>query len=587
MALALTPGSEMRLDGAPDQMLPPQEDKIRAVAARLLEEDEEGVLYGGDIRNAIPNATQIVIEEDRARMAGSMAGAEATAAAPTGQRSTRAMEAEQAAYQGYADQEMAGLRALGPRAGEATQAADMRRNMDDMPYSMEPTGFAIDDEQTLREEYTRRFGRPPRTPEEVQLARNLLVDEAQERMRGAGTWGAQVPFESEEHRDAYRARTPQQYSQEQMDMMQVQGGGMGSPQGWVLVYHPGTGRLTPMQRAPDPTVTPDAGVSLSKEPAMDDEGLPVPGTSNRATNNRRVGPGVDRLDVQPELRNPQMEAEGYIPKLMDGPQGPEWVYEKDAATQAEARQDLNNWQERQRRQRLASRSGLSAADAAQQIAAQYEAEERPLSFEDRLRMQGDLARNDELRARRDTLREQRMLNAPGGAGLVNAINQLPPDWRNIAILDRITQGRVGGPTPLGVDAVGAQNAARFMNNSAFANNDPRLNELRRTQQTMAEQALPPEQAIGLSRSRGEPMGTGLSARHVGAAWVRSNGSEQWFRQTMEGWGYTPAEIDAWIDARMAAGDAPPPPARGPAVGPGSALPGSAGAAEAGWPGFSM
>lgn len=584
MALALTPGSEMRLGGAPDQELPYYLDRIQAIATRLVEEDEEGVLYGGDVRNAMEVAAKMY-QESLPPMAQMPSAAEA----PTpGQRSTRAMEAEQAAYQGYADQEMAGLRALGPRAGEATQAADMRRNMDDMPYSMEPTGFDIDDEQTLREEYTRRFGRPPRTPEEVQLARNLMVDEAQERMRGAGTWGAQVPFESEEHRDAYRARTPQQYSQEQADMMQVQGGGMGSPQGWVLVYHPETGRLTPMQRAPDPTVNDGMAISNQQEAA----GIPVPGTSNRVTNNRRVGPGVDRLDVQPELRNPQMEAEGYVPKLMDGPQGPEWVYEKregnaeDPNSRAGARQDLADWQERQRRQRLASRSGLSAAEAGEQIDAQYKEEGRPLSFEDRLRMQGDLARNDELRARRDTLREQRMLNAPGGAGLVNAINQLPPDWRNIAILDRITQGRVGGPTPLGVDAVGAQNAMRFMNNSAFANLDPRLNDLRMTQQTMAEQSLPAAEAVGLSRSRKEPMGTGLSSRHVGEAWVNKWSVES-FRRQMETWGYTPTEIDGWIDARMASGDEPPPPPPAPAAGPGSTLPGSAGAADSMWPGFSM
>jgi hypothetical protein len=55
-----------------------------------------------------------------------------------------------------------------------------------------------------------------------------------------------------------------------------------------------------------------------------------------------------------------------------------------------------------------------------------------------------------------------MLLAPGGRGVVNAINQLPEEWRNIALLDRLTQGRVGGPTPLGVQAVGAANAFQMM-----------------------------------------------------------------------------------------------------------------------------
>jgi hypothetical protein len=587
MALALTAGGESRLDGAPDLPLPGYEDLVNAVARSLVEQDVDGALYGGDPQNAMGDARKYAAEyvagQQRATAANRAAAEGRAGQATPGQRSISAPDAEQAAYQNYANQEIAGLRALGPRGGEATPAADMRRNIVDMPYSMEPTGFDIDNEQTLREEYARRFGRPPRTPEEVQLARALLVDEAQERMRGAGTWGAQVPFESEAHRDAYRSRTPRQYSQEQADMMQVQGGGMGSPQGWVLVYHPETGRLTPMQRAPDPTVTPDNEMSLSRQPAVDGEGVPTPGTSNRVTNNRRVGPGVDRLDVQPELRNPQMEAEGYIAKFMDGPQGPEWVYEKregninDPNSRAGARQKLGNWQERQRRQRLASRSGLTADDAAQQLAAQYEAEERPLSFEDRLRMQGDLARMDDKKERRARVREQAMLaggqptGGPGGTrATTNAINELGPGWREIAMLDRLTQGRQGGPTPLGVQAANMQNSIPVIRSilaGAAQGLDPAAQANARLAQQLQLAQMPPEQRVGLSIQMQEPMGTGHSAAHVGARWNHwtnnlgprpASWRDQNFRMEMEGLGYTPEEIDAWVDRRKAA--EPPAPA---------------------------
>ena len=79
MALTLTPGSESRLDGAPDLPLPHRQDRILAIAARLLEEDAEGALYGGDIRNAMAYATQLAVEGDRARMASAVAGGTASA----------------------------------------------------------------------------------------------------------------------------------------------------------------------------------------------------------------------------------------------------------------------------------------------------------------------------------------------------------------------------------------------------------------------------------------------------------------------------------------------------------------------------
>ena len=52
MALTLTPGSESRLDGAPNLPLPAYADLVDSVARKLVEMDADGALYGGDPSNA-------------------------------------------------------------------------------------------------------------------------------------------------------------------------------------------------------------------------------------------------------------------------------------------------------------------------------------------------------------------------------------------------------------------------------------------------------------------------------------------------------------------------------------------------------
>lgn len=134
------------------------------------------------------------------------------------------------------------------------------------------------------------------------------------------------------------------------------------------------------------------------------------------------------------------------------------------------------------------------------------------------------------------------------------------DWQNQAI--------AGGPTPLAVDAVGAQNALRMMNAEALAGMDPARRDMQREvmeqRRQLQEASLPADQKIALSRSRREPMGSGLSAGPVQEAW---NGAmtEAGFRRQMEGQGYSLAEIDAWIDARRNSDDKQSGLAAGPAI----------------------
>lgn len=62
----------------------------------------------------------------------------------------------------------------------------------------------------------------------------------------------------------------------------------------------------------------------------------------------------------------------------------------------------------------------------------------------------------------------------GTRATTTAINQLGPGWREIALLDRLTNGRVGGPTPLYVEAANASSAAQMAQQAmvAFLRNNP-------------------------------------------------------------------------------------------------------------------
>lgn len=167
-------------------------------------------------------------------------------------------------------------------------------------------------------------------------------------------------------------------------------------------------------------------------------------------------------------------------------------------------------------------------------------------------------RADEAKSREAMWRPRLMMQRGNAVGAlaVPGINE----WQQAFI--------AGGPTPLAVDAVGAQNALRMMNAEALAGMDPARRDMQREvmeqRRQQQEATLPADQKIALSRSRREPMGSGLSAGPVQAAW---NGAmtEAGFRRQMEGHGYSPAEIDDWIDARRNIDDKPSGLAAGPAI----------------------
>lgn len=142
------------------------------------------------------------------------------------------------------------------------------------------------------------------------------------------------------------------------------------------------------------------------------------------------------------------------------------------------------------------------------------------------------------------------------------------DWERAGIMAQLApNANTANPTPLGVDAVGAQNAMRMMNAEALAGMDPERRKMAQQQQDIMLMNQPPEVQIRVSIQRGEPMGAGLSAAPVQSAWnttVNGWGTEADFRRKMENAGYSPEQIDAWIDARRD-DEQPPAPGNDPAA----------------------
>jgi len=309
-------------------------------------------------------------------------------------------------------------------------------------------------------------------------------------------------------------------------------------------------------------------VSEQQPVPIGSDGRPVvggwsPGTANAATGNASAGTMAANRDVPPGLRRPDLEARGFKAMFMEGPNGGEWVYRMPETERNAAIAKSNADRARRTTSRLRVKAGVVGN-------AQYD------GADDNQLRELIAANREAQREQNETMWRARAMVRGGNAVGAQALPGLN-DWQR--------QMLAGGPTPLAVDAVGAQNAMRMMNAEALAGMDPRRTQMQQEAREAQIDALPPEQQTAISIRRGEEMGTGRSAGHVQARWnywMNNFGPRpvQWrednFRQEMEGLGYKPAQIDAWIDARRAraaAADAPGPAA--PPVPPFGALPGDA------------
>jgi hypothetical protein len=228
---------------------------------------------------------------------------------------------------------------------------------------------------------------------------------------------------------------------------------------------------------------------------------------------------------------------------MEGPNGGEWVYSlPPSAVQANRERSQANT-----RARLAAQAGYDTDPGADKVSDQ------------RLRELIREKRQAE-KQQKDLLWRPRTMAQAGNAIGAAALPGIT-DWQ--------LQMLAGGPTPLAVDAVGAQNALRMMNAEALAGMDPFRQRMAEEQREAQYDQLTPEQQVAVSQRRGEQMGSGRSARHVMAKWNEwmndpgwdapgSQRREDGFRREMEGLGYKPAEIDKFIDSQRSG--APPRPA---------------------------
>lgn len=529
MALTLTPGSESRLDGAPDLALPGYADFVDSVARKLVEMDAEGALYGGDPNNARADAEKWAadyVEGQRGKLAANRAAAEGRAAATAGRR-----------------------------AGASAAAR-----------GVSPESLPMDEYGSVSGRTVQEANRPQADAEAALMQDQGIADEIIRGYReGDRNWQAEGDRQySQEYGLGGFDRGPGRSDLDYRRRLQDQQGFIRTPQGMVPV---------------GPQITPERVESIAE---FDDWANQNPGSERQALyapeSYEQHREGV-RQDIRDNARQEQF----------DYATGPDAERNRMLRSQSEDR--VAEAQRELQIARLARAAGVTREQARQSmdsararirppLADGGAGPDVPLTVGERrletqsLRDRAGSIRDSDLAARRVALRDQRMLMAPGARGVVNAINQLGPGWREMALLDRITGGRQQvGPTPLGVQAANMELAAPVIRSAlagAVQGLDPQAQATQRLQQQLALAQLPPEQKIQLSIQMGEPMGTGYSASHVGSRWnywMNNFGArpeawrEQNFRMEMEGAGYTPAQIDQWIDQRRDfEGAAPPPPA---------------------------
>jgi hypothetical protein len=539
MALALTAGGESRLDGAPDLPLPGYEDLVNAVARSLVEQDVDGVLYGGDPQNAMGDARKYADDYVASQQ-------EATVA-------------NRAAAEG--------------RAGQATADRSRQRAA---ARGVAPESLPADEYGNVPDRTVQEANRPLEDQEAALMQRQDLADEQIRGLReGRRNWAAEQAYQYEDRHGL--GVSPSTTGKTDLDYIREQQ----AHQGFLRT---GDGEMIPM--GPEPTPE-----SVASRRGFDEWTNESPGSERQATYDPRAY-ATHREGVRDDIRaRAQADAAYYGTgnerQLKDrvqagDPLAQDLYNRRVERAQSEDRVINSDWQTRRRMERLAMRDHGDPAVARGELDAALAERDKALSPEERFMEQkrrgGNLSRIAEQEDRRARVREQAMLaggqptGGPGGTrATTNAINELGPGWREIALLDRLTQGRQGGPTPLGVQAANMELAApaiRSILAGAAQGMDPAAQANARLAQQLQLAQMTPDQRAGLSIQMQEPIGTGHSASHVNSRWNywvqgSSPQRERGFRKEMEDLGYQPDEIDAWIESRRAAAPAPKPqPSRG-------------------------
>jgi hypothetical protein len=314
-----------------------------------------------------------------------------------------------------------------------------------------------------------------------------------ERERGTkvgAPWGGGAPFKNDYARDRYYERPPMDTSQEaemreagvpeadirrgrmspqELDMLRS------GDQGWVNVYADGhDGRAVPRQRAPKPS-------------AMRDDGTPNPtalfdGNADLVTGGAPVGDAVDNRDRRDDLRNESLEAQGYVPTPIRGPNGIEWVYEQPADVKDRNRAQTQQYRERKMMARLRARAGAPPPAAVAPPAAAPAGPPpvnlmgAPADEADRLRDLIDQTRESDRLAQREAFLKSRMNpRMRAETGLAEIGQPGMNDWQNFVLAQNLA-ANADPTTPLAADAFMNQQMLRGlqsqMQGRGFNGNDP-------------------------------------------------------------------------------------------------------------------
>ena len=432
MALALTRGGESRMDGAPDNLLPAYEDQVDALAAALLETDEVNT-FGGDM-----NLARIEARRQLGAMSATSQANQAAAAQAGADRNRM-----RASRQGVVPESLP-VGAYGEVSGRTVQEANR-------PLAEAEASLA--QEQELADRIIRgyREGQRDWTAEgDYQYA--------QERGLGNATAGTgQTDLD-------YRRR-----------VMQRRGQYVTMPDGSVIPV------------GADPTEQ-----DIQSEREWAEWANETPGTERQALYDPAAYAEWSAARAQELQDRARKDVETY-----GGSDPSKWTDEqkarRDARLQAENRSADSDTSRELKIARMAQRAGITRQEARRLLDEGREAVmqgrpgDGPLTMAERgresqsLRDMAGSRRDAELKARRQNRIEQAMLaggqptGGPFGTrATTSAINQLGPGWREIAILDRLTNGRVGGPTPLAVEGANAAAAAQMAQQAmvAFLRNNP-------------------------------------------------------------------------------------------------------------------
>lgn len=415
-----------------------------------------------------------------------------------GTRPLSVEEAEARAARNAANTQVADMAVSGPQPRPGTAAWNAQGatiGMSAMPYQS-------DDEEAIRAEFVRRFGREPQSQEEISFMRAQLADERAAKLDSdlsANGYGARrvpgartldgsrpaqgAPFTSLEDAQNYHVR----------------------PRGEDGRIHASEADADMHARGLVPVNTPD-GIAYTVA-AVPAEGVAADGAAGR-------------LGYRPDL----LEA-GYEEASVMGPTGMQRVYRPirseggsvDApGKSAGAGDKLDRYRNRQLKARLGGAAGIDGDVAEATVAG---------GGMDALRQKAANAREADLNDRRAAYvrRSQAMQNPLEYIGRDDI-----DEWQRMIAADRMLRGGFTGPTPLGVQAMNAANAGRMAQQAmtAFLTNNP--------QAGVAAQAA--QQQANAARTTQRQEAVQWAEDHVGSNYANDQGVGNWLTRQAIGWG---------------------------------------------------